>query len=86
MNLHERQEVAGRMEAVMYIVAGVSVVAGLFAFPYYGWLPSLAFFILGALAFGLARVFELLGDLFAVRTTSERPVKASASEGIKTNA
>ena len=84
--LNKSRDVAERMEAVMYIVTGVSVVAGLFALVYYGWLLGLGFLILGALAFGLARVFELLGELFAARATADRPVKVPASEVAKTNA
>ena len=84
--LYERQEIAGRMEAVMYIVAGVSVVAGVFAFLYYGLLPSLAFLILGALAYGLARVFELLAEVFTSRAPADKPVTATVPEGSKSNA
>lgn len=83
---YERSEIAGRMEVVMYIVTGVSVLAGVFAFLYYGWLLALGFLILGALAFGLGRVFELLGELFASSGVTERKATVLAAEGAKTNA
>jgi len=34
--LYERQEIADRMEVVLYLVAGVSVLASVFALLYYG--------------------------------------------------
>ena len=76
--LYERRASASRMEAVMLGVAGVCVFAAVIAFLSVGWMPSVGFLVLGSLAFGLARIFELLGELFASTGTTDRrtPVPA----------
>ena len=60
------------------MVAGISVLAAIFAFVRSGWLPGVRFLILGALAFALSRVFYLLADLFAsIHSSDESPSVAS---------
>jgi hypothetical protein len=47
----------------------------MFGFLRYGWLAGLTLSVLGALAFGLSRLFDLLGDLFAL-SKSDRALTA----------
>lgn len=49
----------------MIIASAIAVIGAVFAFLYYGWLPSLAFLILGAIAFGVSRLFDMIVDLFS---------------------
>ena len=78
--LYERRQMALRMEARLVVVAGISVVAAIFALRA-GWLPSVGFLILGALAFALSRVFNLLADLFAsIHSSDESTNVASVKE------
>ncbi len=63
--IYERRQTAGRMEAVMLLIAAVAVIGAIFAFLRQGWFPSLGLLILGSVAFALSRLFDLIGDLFA---------------------
>jgi hypothetical protein len=84
---YERRDAAGRMNASMVIVASVAVFAAILAFLRYGWLPSLGFLILGAIAFALSQVFDLLGDLVGSSDQPEKrampPVKERAQHETK---
>lgn len=76
--LYEHHQKANGMEAKMVIVAGMAVMAAIFALASRSWMPSVGFLILGALAFALSRVFDLLGDLFAaIHSLEEKPISAS---------
>ena len=79
--LHERRASASRMEAVMLVVTVICVLAAAFAFLHSGWMPSLGFLALGSLAFGLSRVFDLLGELFASQRTVERKITDPSAVG-----
>jgi hypothetical protein len=70
--IYERSHSAGQMEAIMMIVCVVALFGAIFAFINYGWLASLALLILGSLAFGLARLFDLIGDLFGSTDRREK--------------
>ncbi len=83
-HLYENRETAGRMEVMMYLVAGISILAGVLALLNYGLMLSLGFLILGALAFGLARVFDLLGELFVSQSKRVPTGTARAPEGTVT--
>jgi hypothetical protein len=74
-DLYERRQAASRMGAVMLIVTAVCLFAAMFGFLRYGWLAGLTLSVLGALAFGLSRLFDLLGDLFAL-SKSDRALTA----------
>jgi fatty acid desaturase len=63
--LYERRQAADRMEAVMFATAAIGVFAAAFSFFFYGWLASLTLLLLSAIAFALARVFDLLAELLA---------------------
>ena len=63
--IYERTQTAGQMEAVMLIVTVVALIAAVFAFINYGWLPSLGLLVLSSIAFALSRLFDLIGDLFS---------------------
>ena len=79
-SLYERRQMALRMEARLIVVAGISVIAAIFALRA-GWLPCVGLLILGALAFGLSRVFNLLADLFAsIHSSDDRTSVASIKE------
>ena len=62
----------------MLVVSGVSVLAAVFALLSYGWLAGIVVVILGAIAFALSRVFDLLGHLFAAVEWPETGTKPSA--------
>ena len=78
--IYERSQTAGRMEAVMLIVTVVALVAAVFAFLNYGWLPSLGLLVLSSIAFALSRLFDLIGDLFNSAARPEENVKSRAAE------
>ncbi len=78
--LYERRQSAGRMEAAMIVLSIVGIVAGLFAFLSYGWSPALTLILLGAIAFALSRVFDLLADLLASVGGLEEAKKQNQSE------
>jgi len=63
--LFERREQASRTEAVMWLIVAVSVIAAIFAFLNLGWLAALGFLLVGGLAYGVSRVLELIGEVFA---------------------
>jgi hypothetical protein len=83
-DLYERRQAASRMEAVMLIVTAVCLLAAVFGLLRYGLLAGLAFSVLGALAFGLSRVFDLLGDLFALNCKPEHALPARDVQGTAT--
>jgi hypothetical protein len=74
--MYERRQTADRMEAIMVGVSVVAVLAAIFAFFRGGWLPGVSFLILASIAFGLSRIFDLLGDLFASTDRSNETTKA----------
>ena len=61
---YERRHAADRMEAFLLGVTAVAGAGGIFAFLNYGVLAGLVMWVLGALAFALSRLFELIGELF----------------------
>lgn len=77
---YERRQAAGRMEASMVLVSVVALLGAIFAFLYYGWLPSLGLLLLGSVAFALSRLFDLIGDLFASLDKSDGRTKPRAAE------
>jgi len=79
-DIYERSQTAGKMEAVMLIVTAVALVAAVFAFIGYGWLPALELLVLGLIAFALSRLFDLIGDLFGSMERPEECAKARAVE------
>lgn len=84
--LYERREAASRMSAVMLVVTAVCAFAAVFALLRYGWLAGLGFVVLGALAFGLSRVFDLVGELFASSRKTDRALMTPIPEGNATKA
>lgn len=78
--MYARRDTAGRMNAIMLIVAGIALLAAILALLRYGWLPCAGFLILGAIAFGLSQVFDLLGELFAPTDRSSKRTAPEASE------
>jgi len=64
--IYERCQTAGQVGAIMMIVAIIGGIGALLALINYGWWPALALFILSALAFGLSRLSDLIGDLFGL--------------------
>ena len=78
--IYERSQTAGQMEAVMLIVTAVALVAAVFAFIYYGWLPGLGLLVLSSIAFALSRLFDLIGDLFGSMGGADESVKPHAAE------
>jgi hypothetical protein len=81
--IYERSQTAGRMEAVMLIVTVVALVAAVFAFLNYGWLPSLGFLVLSSIAFALSRLFDLIGDLFNSPNVPQERAKSIPAEQAK---
>jgi hypothetical protein len=79
--IYERRQTASRMEAVMLVVTGVALIGAIFAFLRYGWLASLGLLILGSVAYGLSRVFDLIGDLFASIAKSDEGPLPRSKEG-----
>ncbi len=68
----------------MIAVSAIAVLAAIFALLSQGWLPSLLLLILGALAFALSCVFDLLGDLFASIDRRDGSAKQRVEEASKT--
>ena len=68
------------MEAVMLMVAAVALVAAVFAFIGYGWLPGVGLLILSSIAFALSRLFDLIGDLFGSIGGAEASAKPRPAE------
>jgi Zn-dependent protease with chaperone function len=79
-DIYERSQTAGQMEAVMLITTAVALVAAVFAFIGYGWLPALELLVLGLIAFALSRLFDLIGDLFGSMDRAEESAKPRATE------
>ena len=78
--IYERSQTAGRMEAVMLIVAAVTLVAAVIAFIGYGWLAGLGLLVLSSIAFALSRLFDLIGDLFGSMGAREESAKPRPTE------
>ena len=78
-SIYERRQAADRMETVMLMVAAVAVVGSIFALARYGWLPCLELLILGSLAFGLSRLFDLIGGIYASIQSDQREKAADKS-------
>ena len=78
--LYERRQTASRMEAVMLGASALAALAAVFAFFRGGLLSSAGLLLTGLLAFGLARVFDLLGDLFLSIHSSDENAKPQAAE------
>jgi hypothetical protein len=62
--VHERSQTAAQMMAIMMMVCVVSLFGAIFAFIKFGWFPALTLLILASIAYGLSRLFDLIGDLF----------------------
>lgn len=82
---YQRQESAGRMEAVLLLVSGIGFIGAIFAFASGGWFPCLTLLILSSLAFGLSRLLDLVSDLLKA---SEKPIGSDQqqSQTSQTNA
>ena len=78
--IYERRQSAERMEAVMLVVSGVTLIAAFFALLSYGWLPGLGLLILGSVAFALSRLFDLISDLFAAIRGLDESTKSQPPE------
>lgn len=63
--IFQRSAKAGQLEVLMLMVSAIAVIGAVFAFLNYGWLPCLALLILGAIAFGVSQLFDLIVDLFS---------------------
>ena len=62
----EHRQSADRMSAVMLFASVIGMVTAVVAFFGYGWMAGFGFFLLSLIAYGLSRVFDLLGELIAV--------------------
>ncbi len=60
------------METALVATGALSAVASVFGFLSHGWPTGLGFLVLGILAFGLARLFELLEGLLGAVDRLER--------------
>ena len=76
----QRVQKASDMEVTMLIVAVVPLVGAAFAFLSYGLLAGLALLILSALAFGLSKFFDLVGDLLFETSKTGEEVAPAQSE------
>ena len=80
-HIYERCQSAWRMEAVMLVASIIGTMTAAWVLLAFGWLPSLALFLLSLIAYGMSRVFDLLADLLAAigrdeqRQEQGRPVK-----------
>jgi hypothetical protein len=68
------------MEAIMVGVSALAILAAIFAFWYAGLLVSVGLLLLGFIAFGLSRIFDLLDDLFAAIGGPNKSTEAAAAE------
>lgn len=64
----------------MLIVTAVALVAAIFAFINYGWLPGMGLLVLSSIAFALSRLFDLIGDLLGAMGGPEESAKPRATE------
>jgi hypothetical protein len=76
---YEQRQSAGRMEALMLVTGGIGAVAAVWVLFTSGRFASLALFLLSLIAFGLSRVFDLLGDVLGSISRVEESLKPSPS-------
>lgn len=63
IDLHERRETAARMETVLAAAGALAVFGSIFGFLLNGGIAGFGLLLLGLLAFGLARLFDLVASL-----------------------
>jgi hypothetical protein len=61
--LHEWQQSAGRMEAVLGGAAALGGVTAVLAFLRYGWVLGLSVLLLSIVAYSLSRLFDVMSEL-----------------------